>query len=171
MERVQSTIFFSATLLPIRYYKEQLGGEKEDAAVYAKSVFLPEQRKVMIARDVTTKYTRRGAAEYEKIAAYIDGFISAKEGNYLFFFPSYRFMDEFVKRAGMKLLRDESVCIDQSFYLYGRPDAEKVGRGISRRKTPKELVNGMDLKKPVIVLDHEPRLLEELNKAGVDIAL
>ena len=38
-------------------------------------------------------------------------------------------MDEFVKRAGMKLLRDESVCIDQSFYLYGRPDAEKVGRG------------------------------------------
>ena len=98
MERVQSTIFFSATLLPIRYYKEQLGGEKEDAAVYAKSVFLPEQRKVMIARDVTTKYTRRGAAEYEKIAAYIDSFISAKEGNYLLFFPSYRFMDEIVTR-------------------------------------------------------------------------
>ena len=98
MERVQSTIFFSATLLPIRCYKEQLGGEKEDAAVYAKSVFLPEQRKVMIARDVTTKYTRRGAAEYEKIAAYIDSFISAKEGNYLLFFPSYRFMDEIVTR-------------------------------------------------------------------------
>ena len=98
MERVQSTIFFSATLLPIRYYKEQLGGEKEDAAVYAKSVFLPEQRKVMIARDVTTKYTRRGATEYEKIAAYIDSFISAKEGNYLLFFPSYRFMDEIVTR-------------------------------------------------------------------------
>ena len=78
---------------------------------------------------------------------------------------------EFVKRAGMKLLRDESVCIDQSFYLYGRPDAEKVGRGISRRKTPKELVNGMDLKKPVIVLDHEPRQLEELNQAGVDLDL
>ena len=48
---------------------------------------------------------------------------------------------------------------------------EKVGRGISRRKTPKELVNGMDLKKPVIVLDHEPRQLEELNQAGVDIDL
>lgn len=88
----------AATLLPIRYYKEQLGGEKEDAAVYAKSVFLPEQRKVMIARDVTTKYTRRGAAEYEKIASYIDSFISAKEGNYLLFFPSYRFMDEIVTR-------------------------------------------------------------------------
>lgn len=80
-------------------------------------------------------------------------------------------MDEFVKKAGMKLLRDESVCIDQSFYLYGRPDAEKVGRGINRRKIPKELVNGMNLKKPVIVLDHEPRQLEELNQAGVDLDL
>ena len=60
------------------------------------------------------------------------------------------------------------MCIRDS---YGRPDAEKVGRGISRRKTPKELVNGMDLKKPVIVLDHEPRQLEELNQAGVDIDL
>lgn len=80
-------------------------------------------------------------------------------------------MDEFVKKAGIRLLRDESVCIDQSFYLYGRPDAEKVGRGINRRKTPKELVKGMNLKKPVIVLDHEPRQQEELNQARVDLDL
>lgn len=80
-------------------------------------------------------------------------------------------MDEFVKTAGMKLLRDEFVCIDQSFYLYGRPDAERVGRGINKRKTPKELVQGMDFKKPVIVLDHEPRQLEELNRAGIDLDL
>lgn len=80
-------------------------------------------------------------------------------------------MDEFMKKAGMKLLRDEFVCIDQSFYLYGRPDAERVGRGINKRKTPKELVQGMDLKKPVIVLDHEPRQQETLNKAGVDLDL
>ncbi|MCI5730415.1 MAG: ATP-dependent DNA helicase [Eubacterium sp.] len=98
MERVRSTIFFSATLLPIRYYKEQLGGKKEDAAVYAKSVFSPEQRKVLIARDATTKYTRRGPSEYEKIARYIECFVSAKQGNYLVFFPSYSFMDQVVTR-------------------------------------------------------------------------
>ena len=80
-------------------------------------------------------------------------------------------MDEFLQLAGVQLLRDEAVLINDSVYLYGRPDAEKVGRGISRRKTPKELVNGMDLKKPVIVLDHEPRQLEELNQAGVDLDL
>lgn len=98
MERVRSTIFFSATLLPIRYYREQLGGKKEDAAVYAKSVFSPEQRKVLIARDATTKYTRRGPSEYEKIARYIECFVSAKQGNYLVFFPSYSFMDQVVTR-------------------------------------------------------------------------
>lgn len=98
MERVRSTVFFSATLLPIRYYREQLGGKKEDAAVYAKSVFSTEQRKVLIARDATTKYTRRGPSEYEKIARYIECFVSAKEGNYLVFFPSYSFMDQVVTR-------------------------------------------------------------------------
>lgn len=108
MERVRSTILFSATLLPIRYYKEQLGGEREDVAVYAKSSFLPEQRKVLIARDATSKYTRRGPEEYKKIADYIDGFVSVKQGNYLVFFPSYAFMDQVVtrieERSGRRLL-------------------------------------------------------------------
>lgn len=108
MGRVRSTILFSATLLPIRYYKEQLGGEKEDVAVYAQSSFLPEQRKVLIARDATSKYTRRGPAEYQKIADYIDAFVTAKEGNYLIFFPSYAFMDQVVTRMreheGQRLL-------------------------------------------------------------------
>lgn len=96
MERVRSTILFSATLLPVGYYKEQLGGAKEDMAVYAKSAFLPEQRKVLIAKDATSKYTRRGAKEYRKIASYIENFVSAKQGNYLLFFPSYSFMDEVI---------------------------------------------------------------------------
>lgn len=98
MERVRSTILFSATLLPIRYYKEQLGGESGDMAVYAESSFRKEQRKVLIARDATSKYTRRGPAEYEKIAEYIDVFVTAKEGNYLIFFPSYAFMEQVVTR-------------------------------------------------------------------------
>lgn len=112
MERVRSTIFFSATLLPIRYYKEQLGGSEEDAAVYARSSFLPEQRKILIARDATSKYTRRGPTEYQKIADYIDAFISARAGNYLVFFPSYAFMEQVVARLkeqkGRRLLVQSS---------------------------------------------------------------
>lgn len=112
MERGRSAILFSATLLPIRYYKEQLAGTKEDNAVYAASSFLPEQRKVLIARDVTSKYTRRGPEEYERIARYIQKFVAAKQGNYLVFFPSYRFMDEVVAR--MKLKQNERLLVQSS---------------------------------------------------------
>ncbi len=112
MERGRSAVMFSATMLPIRYYREQLAGEPEDTAVYAKSSFLPEQRKVLIARDVTTKYTRRGAEEYEKIAHYIETFVSAKRGNYLIFFPSYSFMDEVVTRIHVR--ENERMLVQES---------------------------------------------------------
>lgn len=100
-ERGRSAILFSATLLPVRYYKEQLAGGLQDPAVYADSSFSPEQRKVLIARDVTSKYTRRGPEEFRKIASYIEQFVSAKEGNYLVFFPSYQFMDQIVNRLNL----------------------------------------------------------------------
>lgn len=90
----RGTAFFSATLLPVRYYREQLSTEPDDYAVYAKSAFRTEQRKVIIARDVTSKYTRRGEHEYRKIAGYIEDFIAARQGNYMVFFPSYAFLND-----------------------------------------------------------------------------
>lgn len=107
MEKGRAAVLFSATLLPIRYYKEQLTGEREDEAVYAQSSFLPEQRKILIAKDVTSKYTRRGAEEYQRIAEYIQCFVRAREGNYMVFFPSYSFMDQVVAR----LEPDTGQCI------------------------------------------------------------
>ncbi len=94
MNRARSTVLFSATLLPLKYHKNLLGGVPEDYEVYAKSVFDPAKRGLFIARDVTSKYTRRGAGEYHKIAAYIHEITSAKPGNYMVFMPSYRFIDE-----------------------------------------------------------------------------
>lgn len=105
-------------------------------------------------------------------------------------------MDEFLERAGVDLLRDEGVLIDDSFYVYGRPDYARPGRGIEARNTAREIVdlinddlNSTDpldkdyswitgqtdippvIDYPVIVLDHEPKELEELSKAGVDLVL
>ncbi len=80
-------------------------------------------------------------------------------------------MDAFMEKAGFRLLREEGILIGDAFYVYGRPDYERPGRGIEKRKTPQELVKGMDLSKPVIVIDHEPRELEELARAGVDVDL
>ena len=80
-------------------------------------------------------------------------------------------MDEFLEKAGINLLRDEGVLIDHSFYLYGRPDLNRPGRGIEVRKTAREITQQMDQEKPIIVLDHEPKELEALAQAGVDLDL
>ena len=63
-------------------------------------------------------------------------------------------MDEFLEKAGFTLLRDEYVLIDNAFYLYGRPDYERPGRGIEERKTAQEITDNMDLSLPVLVIDH-----------------
>lgn len=80
-------------------------------------------------------------------------------------------MDAFLEKAGIRLLREEGVLIDDAFYLYGRPDYGRPGRGILVRKTPEQLTEGMDLSRPVIVIDHQPRELQELADAGVDLDL
>lgn len=89
MKKAVSTIFFSATLLPINYYKELLSGNKDDYAMYIDSPFDQKNRLMVIGSDVTSKYTRRNQTEYEKIAEYIYAIVSAKTGNYMVFFPSY----------------------------------------------------------------------------------
>lgn len=92
LEKGQSTIFFSATLLPILYYKELLSGNLEDYAVYAQSPFPEENRLLMVASDVSSKYTRRNHREYEKIVSYIRQTVRGRTGNYMVFFPSYQYL-------------------------------------------------------------------------------
>lgn len=90
----RAAVFFSATLLPVNYYKELLSGDKEDCAVYAESPFRKEHCLLLIGRDVSSRYTRRNLREYEKIADYIEKITGAKKGNYMVFFPSYQYMKE-----------------------------------------------------------------------------
>ncbi len=90
----RGTILFSATLLPVRYYMELLSGTEEDYAVYAKSTFDPAKKKLLIGADVSSRYTRRGEAEYRRIARYMEEMVKAQAGNYLVFFPSYKMMEE-----------------------------------------------------------------------------
>lgn len=94
MDNVRSTVLFSATLLPIQYYKLLLAGEDDDYEVYAKSIFDPRKRKLVISSDVTSKYTRRNDDEYLNIARYIYEITRERDGNYMAFFPSYGFMQK-----------------------------------------------------------------------------
>lgn len=96
LEKGRSAVFFSATLLPVRYYLEQLGGNEEDYAIYAPSPFSPDNRLILVGRDVSTRYTRRNQTEYQRIAEYILTMILARPGNYMAFFPSYQYMQAVV---------------------------------------------------------------------------
>lgn len=80
-------------------------------------------------------------------------------------------MTSFLEKANVKLLRDESLLIDDSFYLVGRIDYHKYGMEVEKRKTIEELVSSFDKSKPIILVDHEPYELEEIAKAGVNLDL
>lgn len=88
------TVFFSATLLPIHYYKNLLSVEKDDYAIYAQSPFPKENMLLLQAGDVSTRYTMRGRDMYGRYAVYIGRTARCKKGNYMAFFPSYKFMQE-----------------------------------------------------------------------------
>ena len=94
MARGRSSILFSATFLPIQYYKSLLGGTEQDYEAYAKSVFDPEKKALYIGKDVTSKYTRRSGLEYRNIAAYIHEIVKNRQGNYMVFLPSHAFLNE-----------------------------------------------------------------------------
>lgn len=80
-------------------------------------------------------------------------------------------MLDFIKKSGMVLLYDENVIINDSVNLYGRADQERPNLGNITRKESGELFKEVDVSKPIMVLDHEPREYDELEKAGVDLMM
>lgn len=99
LDKGTSTIFFSATLLPVNYYKDLLTGEADDYAVYARSPFDAAKRLLLIGTDVSSRYTRRGDREYGRMAEYILQTVRARKGNYLVFFPSYQMLEAVYERC------------------------------------------------------------------------
>jgi Rad3-related DNA helicase len=93
LDKGKSAVFFSATFLPVNYYKSLLSTKKDNYAIYADSTFDSKKRLLAMATDVSTRYTRRSRSEYERIAGYINAVVTQKTGNYMVFFPSYKMMN------------------------------------------------------------------------------
>ncbi|MCI5867925.1 MAG: ATP-dependent DNA helicase [Dorea sp.] len=106
LDKGNSTIYFSATLLPIHYYKKLLSTAKDDYAIYAESPFDTQKRQLLLGTDVSTKYTRRGEEMYGRYAKYLIQVARVRVGNYIAFFPSYRFMED-VYEVFCDMLGDE----------------------------------------------------------------
>ncbi len=80
-------------------------------------------------------------------------------------------MDQFLADAGITLLADESILVDDQFYVCGRIDASSDDKSGIIRDTPEELLSALDHTKPILVIDHQPKELDELAAAGADLVL
>lgn len=79
-------------------------------------------------------------------------------------------MDNLLEKSNIKLLRDETVLINDSLYLIGRRDATKPG-DVKSRKSIEELIENIDKEKPIFLIDHQPRDLEKISNNGIDLDL
>ncbi|MEI6455646.1 MAG: metallophosphoesterase [bacterium] len=81
--------------------------------------------------------------------------------------PAIRYLTD----HGITMLRDTAVMPDGRFYLIGRDDRDKPRFTGKKRKELKELFSGIDMSKPVILLDHQPFNLQNVADLGVDLQL
>lgn len=95
IERTQqnlSTIFFSATLLPMNYYIELLGGSIKTPKIQLPSPFNEKNFEIIIANHISTKYAKREES-MDEIIEMIETFVNVKSGHYIVFFPSYAYLE------------------------------------------------------------------------------
>ncbi|WP_300261764.1 helicase C-terminal domain-containing protein [Clostridium sp.] len=91
MNKFKSVIIFSATLIPMDYFKELYGEKEGDYSVNLTSPFDYKNKLTIVGRDVSTTYSNRKKT-LPKIVNYIIECAKSKKGNYLVFFPSYEYM-------------------------------------------------------------------------------
>ncbi len=100
LERSRSTVFFSASLLPMDYFMQLLTGAEDHPKRVFQSPFPTENVCLLLHDQIATKYTRR-ADSYAAIAEAIESICGTRAGNYLVFFPSYAYLS-----AVLELLRE-----------------------------------------------------------------
>ena len=94
-QKGNSVIFFSASLSPLSYYKEALGGDKDDSEVILSSPFPRENLLSMMDASISTRWKNRPQS-LKPIKTLIETAISVKKGKYLAYFPSYQYLNDFV---------------------------------------------------------------------------
>ncbi|MCI7602679.1 MAG: ATP-dependent DNA helicase [Blautia massiliensis] len=114
LKKGKSAIFFSATMFPMLYYRELLTTDRDAYGIYVQSPFPKENRRILIGSDVSSRYTRRNRAEYQKIAGYIARCVWQRQGNYMVFFPSYRLMEDVLQVYEEEFSVDWVRCVCQT---------------------------------------------------------
>ena len=97
VKRGKSAVFFSATLTPLSYFMDILGGNAEDYNISLCSPFDTERLCLLVQDAVSTKYKNRENS-YAAIVDIIKAAVDMRVGNYLVYFPSYKYMNEVYSR-------------------------------------------------------------------------
>ena len=97
LDRSVGAVLFSATLTPLDYFADILGGGKRAVTLSLPSPFPTENLCIVALPGISTRYEDRGKS-YSKLAAIIAGAVSGKPGNYIAYFPSYAYLEEVRKR-------------------------------------------------------------------------
>ena len=96
MNELKATTLFSATLSPIDYYIDTLGGENgRTPSLKLQSPFNKNNLQILVAPKVSIKYKNREAS-YQIVREYILNFVKDKIGNYFIYSPSYEYMEKLI---------------------------------------------------------------------------
>ncbi|WP_143187609.1 ATP-dependent DNA helicase [Desulfosporosinus lacus] len=109
LERGRSAVLFSATLSPMEYFMNVLGGDQTSYKLKLTSPFPPQNLCLLINDRISTKYKQR-AATYEQVTEAISAVVLYKKGNYLAYFPSYHYMNEVYLRFKAQNPQVDVIC-------------------------------------------------------------
>ena len=134
MDKIKGTVLFSATLSPLDYYVDTLGGDDKDARLVLPSPFQKDHLKIIIVPNVSIRYKKREAS-YQKVADYIKGFVKNKIGNYFIFLPSYEYLDNlmpYIAIEDVEIYKQDREMSDEDreiFLTNFKPAPEKTTLG------------------------------------------
>ena len=134
LNRIQGSVLFSATLSPMDYYVNTLGGSDKDAQLILPSPFPKDNLKIIIAPNVSIRYKNRDTS-YQKVADYISSFVKNKVGNYFVFLPSYEYLHNlmpFINIDDVDIFEQDREMSDEereTFLLNFKPNPQKTAIG------------------------------------------
>ncbi|MCF7669654.1 MAG: ATP-dependent DNA helicase [Verrucomicrobia bacterium] len=92
LKKARSAVFFSATLSPPHYFKQILGADTSYPELRLPSPFPHDNLTVLIEQRISTNFTSREKTS-DSVTRLICDTITARRGNYIAFFPSYKYLE------------------------------------------------------------------------------
>lgn len=108
IQRAHSTTIFSATLTPIKYYIDVLGGDNKSYRMKLPSPFKKENLKVY-SNFLNMRFSKRDN-NIDKLCQLINRFKEEEVGNYMVFLPSYQYLDKLYSRYCELYSSENTIC-------------------------------------------------------------